>query len=620
MACAKIDKNGFEKMTQLNSTVAQVTQRIIQRSADLRADYLRQVREDHGNRPERGKLSCGNLAHGFAACGAEDKNSLRLMEASNIAIVTAYNDMLSAHQPYAEYPDKIKQAMREIGCTAQVAGGVPAMCDGVTQGQDGMELSLLSRDLIAQCTALSLSHQMFDGVLALGICDKIVPGLLMGVLSFGYLPALFVPAGPMESGLPNKEKQRIRQLFAEGKIGREELLQAESDSYHSHGTCTFYGTANSNQVVLEAMGLQLPGSSFVNPDNPLRERLTVETCHQMARITALGNDYRPVGEIVDERTIVNGTIALLASGGSTNHSMHLVAIARSAGIILNWDDISELSAAVPLLAKVYPNGQADVNHFHAAGGTSCMFRQLLAGGYMHADAKTAWGANFADFTQESFLENDKLVWRESPELPLDMDVLTTLDQPFSEEGGLRLLSGNLGRGVIKVSAVAAQHQVVEAPAVVIDDQDQLAGLFEAGELNRHCVVVVRYQGPKALGMPELHKLTPMLGILQDKGYKVALVTDGRMSGASGKVPAAIHLVPEAAEGGLLAKVMDGDLIRVDAVNGELKFVGDINRLQARAAAAQPNAGQRGCGRELFAINRSNISNAEQGASFLFPGG
>lgn len=620
MACAKIDKNGFEKMTQLNSTVAQVTQRIIQRSADLRADYLRQVREDHGNRPERGKLSCGNLAHGFAACGAEDKNSLRLMEASNIAIVTAYNDMLSAHQPYAEYPDKIKQAMREIGCTAQVAGGVPAMCDGVTQGQDGMELSLLSRDLIAQCTALSLSHQMFDGVLALGICDKIVPGLLMGVLSFGYLPALFVPAGPMESGLPNKEKQRIRQLFTEGKIGREELLQAESDSYHSHGTCTFYGTANSNQVVLEAMGLQLPGSSFVNPDNPLRERLTVETCHQMARITALGNDYRPVGEIVDERTIVNGTIALLASGGSTNHSMHLVAIARSAGIILNWDDISELSAAVPLLAKVYPNGQADVNHFHAAGGTSCMFRQLLAGGYMHADAKTAWGANFADFTQESFLENDKLVWRESPELPLDMDVLTTLDQPFSEEGGLRLLSGNLGRGVIKVSAVAAQHQVVEAPAVVIDDQDQLAGLFEAGELNRDCVVVVRYQGPKALGMPELHKLTPMLGILQDKGYKVALVTDGRMSGASGKVPAAIHLVPEAAEGGLLAKVMDGDLIRVDAVNGELKFVGDINRLQARAAAAQPNAGQRGCGRELFAINRSNISNAEQGASFLFPGG
>jgi phosphogluconate dehydratase len=606
-------------MVQLNTTVAEVTQRIVERSSSLRADYLRQLQEDHGNRPERGKLSCGNLAHGFAACGEEDKNSLRLMEASNIAIITAYNDMLSAHQPYAVYPDKIKQAMREIGCTAQVAGGVPAMCDGVTQGQDGMELSLLSRDLIAQCTAMSLSHQMFDGVLALGICDKIVPGLLIGVLSFGYLPALFVPAGPMESGLPNKEKQRIRQLFAEGKIGREELLQAESDSYHSAGTCTFYGTANSNQVVLEAMGLQLPGSSFVNPENPLRDKLTVETCHQMARITALGNDYRPVGEIVDERTIVNATIALLASGGSTNHSMHLVAIARAAGIILNWDDISELSAAVPLLAKVYPNGQADVNHFHAAGGTSCLFRQLLAGGFMHADAKTAWGDNFAAFTQESFLDNDKVVWRESPMQPLDKDVLTTLDKPFSSEGGLRLLQGNLGRGVIKVSAVAEEHQIVEAPAVVIDGQDQLAGLFESGQLNRDCVVVVRFQGPKALGMPELHKLTPMLGILQDKGYKVALVTDGRMSGASGKVPAAIHLVPEAAQGGLLAKLEDGDVIRVNAVTGELQFVGDIRVLEARTAAPQPGAGQRGCGRELFAVNRSNISNAEQGASYLFAG-
>ncbi|MDB4426627.1 phosphogluconate dehydratase [Porticoccaceae bacterium] len=606
-------------MVQLNNTVAEVTQRIIERSSSLRVDYLRQVAEDHSNRPERGKLSCGNLAHGFAACGEEDKNSLRLMEASNIAIVTSYNDMLSAHQPYAEYPDMIKQAMREIGCTAQVAGGVPAMCDGVTQGQDGMELSLLSRDLIAQCTAMSLSHQMFDGVLALGICDKIVPGLLMGVLSFGYLPALFVPAGPMESGLPNKEKQRIRQLFAEGKIGREELLQAESDSYHSAGTCTFYGTANSNQVVLEAMGLQLPGSSFVNPSNPLRDKLTVETCHQMARITALGNDYRPVGEIVDERTMVNATIALLASGGSTNHTMHLVAIARAAGIILNWDDISELSAAVPLLAKVYPNGHADVNHFHAAGGTSCMFRQLLAGGFMHADAKTSWGTDFGDFTQQAFLDNDKVVWRESPEIPLDLEVLTTVDNAFSTEGGLRLLKGNLGRGVIKVSAVAAEHRIVEAPAVVIEAQDDLAALFESGQLNRDCVVVVRFQGPKALGMPELHKLTPMLGILQDKGYKVALVTDGRMSGASGKVPAAIHLVPEAANGGLLAKVIDGDVIRVNAVTGELQFIGEINELEARAASPQPDAGQRGCGREYFAVNRDNISNAEQGASFLFGG-
>ena len=604
-------------MDQINKQVAAVTQRIIERSVSLRADYMRQIADDLSNRPERGKLSCGNLAHGFAACGEGDKNSLRMMEAGNMAIITAYNDMLSAHQPYAVYPDKLKQAMRDIGCTAQVAGGVPAMCDGVTQGQDGMELSLLSRDLIAQCTAMSLSHQMFDGVLALGICDKIVPGLLMGVLTFGYLPAMFIPAGPMETGLPNKEKVRIRQLFAEGKIGRDELLQAESDSYHSAGTCTFYGTANSNQVVLEAMGLQLPGSSFVNPENPMRDKLTTEAAYQLARITALGSDYRPVGEIIDERAIVNGTVALLASGGSTNHSMHLVAIARAAGIILNWDDISDLSAVVPLLAKVYPNGKADVNHFHAAGGTSCLFRQLIKGGFMHGDAKTSWGKSFADFTQESFLDGDQVVWRESPEVPLDLEVLTTVDRAFSNEGGLRLLKGNLGRGVIKVSAVAAEHQIVEAPAIVIDAQDQLQPLFEAGTLDRDCVVVVRYQGPKAIGMPELHKLTPFLGTLQDRGFKVALVTDGRMSGASGKVPAAIHLVPEAACGGLLAKIQDGDLIRVNAVTGELAFMGDMAELNRREAAPQPSSGERGCGRELFAVNRNNISNAERGASYLF---
>lgn len=606
-------------MTQLNRYVEEVTQRIIDRSADLRADYLAQIAEDHNNRPERGKLSCGNLAHGFAACDAGDKSSLRMMESGNMAIVTAYNDMLSAHQPYAEYPEIIKRAMRDIGCTAQVAGGVPAMCDGVTQGQDGMELSLLSRDIIAQCTAISLSHQMFDGVLALGICDKIVPGLLIGVLSFGYLPAIFIPAGPMESGLKNKEKQRIRQLFAEGKIGREELLQAESDSYHSAGTCTFYGTANSNQVLLEALGLQLPGSSFVNPSDPMRQRLTVEACHQLTRVTALGSDYRPVGEIVDERSIVNATISLLASGGSTNHTMHLVAIARAAGIIVNWDDIAELSAVVPLLAKVYPNGEADVNHFHAAGGTSCMFRQLLDAGFMHGDAKTVWGENFSSFTQESFIEDDKIVWRESPEQPLDLEVLTTTVQPFSKEGGIRLLAGNIGRGVIKVSAVAPEHQVIEAPAIVLDDQDKLEGMFKAGLLNRDCVVVVRYQGPKALGMPELHKLTPFLGILQDKGYKVALVTDGRMSGASGKVPAAIHLVPEAVDGGLLAKLQNGDLIRVDAVSGQIECLEDMNVVNSREAAPNPKGNQRGCGRELFAVNRDNISNAEQGASYLFAG-
>ena len=606
-------------MTQLNRYVEEVTQRIIDRSADLRADYLAQIAEDHNNRPERGKLSCGNLAHGFAACDAGDKSSLRMMESGNMAIVTAYNDMLSAHQPYAEYPEIIKRAMRDIGCTAQVAGGVPAMCDGVTQGQDGMELSLLSRDIIAQCTAISLSHQMFDGVLALGICDKIVPGLLIGVLSFGYLPAIFIPAGPMESGLKNKEKQRIRQLFAEGKIGREELLQAESDSYHSAGTCTFYGTANSNQVLLEALGLQLPGSSFVNPSDPMRQRLTVEACHQLTRVTALGSDYRPVGEIVDERSIVNATVSLLASGGSTNHTMHLVAIARAAGIIVNWDDIAELSAVVPLLAKVYPNGEADVNHFHAAGGTSCMFRQLLDAGFMHGDAKTVWGEKFSSFTQESFIEDDKIVWRESPEQPLDLEVLTTTVQPFSKEGGIRLLAGNIGRGVIKVSAVAPEHQVIEAPAIVLDDQDKLEGMFKAGLLNRDCVVVVRYQGPKALGMPELHKLTPFLGILQDKGYKVALVTDGRMSGASGKVPAAIHLVPEAVDGGLLAKLQNGDLIRVDAVSGQIECLEDMNVVNSREAAPNPKGNQRGCGRELFAVNRDNISNAEQGASYLFAG-
>jgi|TARA_B110000211_G_scaffold4783_2_gene5334 phosphogluconate dehydratase len=606
-------------MVQLNTTVAEVTQRIVERSRGLRTDYLDQVRQDRHDRPSRGKLSCGNLAHGFAACGTGDKDSLKLMQAANIAIVTAYNDMLSAHQPYGDYPEKIKQALREMGCTAQVAGGVPAMCDGVTQGQAGMELSLLSRDLIAQCTAVALSHQMFDGVLALGICDKIVPGLLMGVLSFGYLPALFVPAGPMPSGLPNKEKQRIRQRYAEGKVGRDELLQAESDSYHSPGTCTFYGTANSNQVMLEAMGLQLPGSAFVNPDSPLRERLTRETSQQVARITALGTDYRPVGEIVDERAMVNATVALLATGGSTNHTMHLVAIARAAGIIMNWTDLADLSAVVPLLAKVYPNGEADVNHFHAAGGTAVLFRQLLDGGLMHAEARTAWGVNFADFTQEAVLDmaGDGVLWRESPPESLDKAVLASMDAPFADEGGVRLLQGNLGRSVMKVSAVAKEHWLVEAPAVVIDDQDQLAGLFQSGKLDRDCVVVVRFQGPQALGMPELHKLTPFLSSLQDKGFHVALVTDGRMSGASGKVPAAIHLVPEAIAGGLLAKIHDGDLLRIDAASGELQFLGDLHELNGRAPAPIPTAGQRGCGRELFRVNRLAMGTAEQGASFLY---
>jgi len=601
----------------LHPTVAAVTQRIAERSKSLRDDYLTQMRDAAENRPTRSRLSCGNLAHGFAACDATDKNALRLMETGNVAIVTAYNDMLSAHHPYVDYPDKIKAALRDMGWTAQVAGGVPAMCDGVTQGQAGMELSLFSRDLIAQCTAVALSHQMFDAVLALGVCDKIVPGLLIGALSFSHLPALFVPAGPMESGLPNKEKQRIRQLFAEGQVGREELLQAESDSYHSAGTCTFYGTANSNQVILEALGLQLPGSSFVNPGSPLRDPLTVAAAEQVARITHLGPDYRPIGEIVDERAIVNAVISLLASGGSTNHTIHLIAIARAAGIVLNWSDFSDLSAVIPLLAKVYPNGHADVNHFHASGGTGCMFGQLLAAGLMHADAKTAWGGSFADFAREPTLRDGTIAWQPSPERSLDSEVLASVAEPFSPEGGLNLIDGNLGRGVVKLSAVAAEHRVVEAPAVVIENQDELAGLFEAGELDRDVIVVARFQGPKALGMPELHKLTPLLGSLQDRGFKVALVTDGRMSGASGKVPAAIHLVPEAAAGGPLARVNSGDRLRLDADAGTLEWLGDEQVLLQRELAQSPQLGEQGCGRELFTLSRRAVTSAEHGASYLF---
>ena len=601
----------------INATVAAVTDRIAARSRELRDDYLNQMRDAAENQPTRSRLSCGNLAHGFAACDAGDKNTLRLMEAGNVAIVTAYNDMLSAHHPYADYPDQIKATLRAMGWTAQVAGGVPAMCDGVTQGQAGMELSLFSRDLIAQCTALSLSHQMFDAVLALGVCDKIVPGLLIGALSFGHLPTIFVPAGPMESGLPNKEKQRIRQLYAEGKVGREELLQAESDSYHSAGTCTFYGTANSNQVLLEALGLQLPGSSFVNPNNPLRQPLTAAAAEQVARITSLGQDYRPIGAIVDERAIVNAVVSLLASGGSTNHTIHLIAIARAAGLIINWDDFSELSAVVPLLAKVYPNGHADVNHFHAAGGTGCLFGQLVAAGLMHGDAKTVWGGSFADFASEPTLRDGRVSWQPSPAESLDSEVLASVAAPFSAEGGLNLISGNLGRGVVKLSAVAAEHRLVEAPALVIENQDDLAALFQSGELDRDVIVVARFQGPKALGMPELHKLTPLLGSLQDRGFKVALVTDGRMSGASGKVPAAIHLVPEAAAGGPLARVQSGDRLRLDAAAGTLEWLGDADEFARRAVAQSPQMGERGCGRELFALNRGAVGSAEQGASYLF---
>ncbi|MFB2718950.1 phosphogluconate dehydratase [Shewanella xiamenensis] len=598
----------------MHSVVQSVTDRIIARSKASREAYLAALNDARNHGVHRSSLSCGNLAHGFAACNPDDKNALRQLTKANIGIITAFNDMLSAHQPYETYPDLLKKACQEVGSVAQVAGGVPAMCDGVTQGQPGMELSLLSREVIAMATAVGLSHNMFDGALLLGICDKIVPGLLIGALSFGHLPMLFVPAGPMKSGIPNKEKARIRQQFAQGKVDRAQLLEAEAQSYHSAGTCTFYGTANSNQLMLEVMGLQLPGSSFVNPDDPLREALNKMAAKQVCRLTELGTQYSPIGEIVNEKSIVNGIVALLATGGSTNLTMHIVAAARAAGIIVNWDDFSELSDAVPLLARVYPNGHADINHFHAAGGMAFLIKELLDAGLVHEDVNTVAGFGLRRYTQEPKLLDGELRWVDGPTVSLDTEVLTSVATPFQNNGGLKLLKGNLGRAVIKVSAVQPQHRVVEAPAVVIDDQNKLDALFKSGALDRDCVVVVKGQGPKANGMPELHKLTPLLGSLQDKGFKVALMTDGRMSGASGKVPAAIHLTPEAIDGGLIAKVQDGDLIRVDALTGELSLLVSDTVLAARTAAEiDLRHSLYGMGRELFGALRSNLSSPETGA-------
>lgn len=603
----------------MHANVEAVTARIKERSKLSRSRYLDQMKRAEEQGVHRSQLSCGNLAHGFAACQPHDKQALKLMNAVNIGIVTAYNDMLSAHQPYERYPDMLREAAREMGSVAQVAGGVPAMCDGVTQGQAGMELSLFSRDVIAMSAGIALSHNMFDGALYLGVCDKIVPGLLMAALRFGHLPTVFVPAGPMVSGLPNKEKAKIRQLYAEGKVGRDALLQCESDSYHSAGTCTFYGTANTNQMVVEIMGLHLPGSSFINPGTGLRDELTKEAARQVIRLTKENGRFTPLYEIIDEKTIVNGLVALLASGGSTNHTLHFVAIARAAGIIINWDDFSDLSAVVPLLARVYPNGEADINHFQAAGGTSFLIRQLLAGGFLHEDVMTVMGQGLSRYTAEPFLEDQRLVWRDGPKESLDSKVLAPLETPFSPDGGVKVLQGNLGRCVIKVSAVAKEHQVVEAPAIVFEDQNELAAAFDRGELERDFVAVVRFQGPKAIGMPELHKLTPYLGTLQDRGFKVALVTDGRMSGASGKVPAAIHLWPEAIEGGILAKVQTGDVIRLDALAGQLDWKVDPSVAEQREAA-QPivrASHMMGMGRELFSPMRDNVGNAEQGASVFF---
>ncbi len=594
--------------------VAEVTERIRARSEPQRRDYLERIAAHGAQGIRRARLSCGNLAHGFAASSAAEKSSLAAGERPNIGIVTAYNDMLSAHQPLRDYPDIIKAAALAAGATAQVAGGVPAMCDGVTQGRPGMELSLFSRDVIAMSTAIALSHDMFDAALCLGVCDKIVPGLLIGALTYGHLPVLFVPAGPMTSGLPNAEKSRIRQLYAEGKAGRAELLKAEAGSYHGPGTCTFYGTANSNQMLMEVMGLHLPGSAFVNPGTPLRLALTHAAAGRAVAITAAGGDYRPVGRVVDERAMVNAMVGLLATGGSTNHTIHLVAIAAAAGIAIDWQDFSDLSRVTPSLARIYPNGQADVNHFHAAGGMAFIIRELLAAGLLHSEVMTACGKGLAEYTMEPFLEDGQLRWRPAPGESLDRDVLRPAIDPFAPDGGIRLLSGNLGRAVTKVSAVKAQHRVIEAPAAVFESQDAVVAAFKAGKLHRDVIVVVRNQGPRANGMPELHQLTPSLGVLLDRGHKVALVTDGRMSGASGKVPAAIHLSPEAACGGLIGRLRDGDVLRLDAEAGRLEALLDARELLAREHPAGVAPGHDlGFGHELFANMRGAATSAEQGA-------
>jgi len=598
----------------LHPVLSAVTDRIRRRSEGTRSLYLRRVAAAQQASTVRARLSCTNLAHALAAAPADDKQALRAARWPNLAIVSSYNDMLSAHQPLGRYPEIIKQAAREAGAVAQFAGGVPAMCDGVTQGQPGMELSLFSRDVIAMSTAIALSHNVFDGVLCLGVCDKIVPGLLIGALQFGHLPAVFVPAGPMRSGLANKEKARIRELHAQGKLGQEELLAAEMQAYHGPGTCTFYGTANSNQMLMEIMGLHLPGAAFVPPHAPLRDALTRAAAQRAARITALGSEYTPLSAVVDERAIVNAIVGLLATGGSTNHTIHLVAIARAAGIVIDWNDFDRLSRIVPLLARIYPNGSADVNEFHEAGGTGLLIRELLYEGLLHEDVQTIAGRGLSRYTREPFMYEGRAQWRSAPACSLGSTVLAEADAPFSPDGGLRLLSGNLGRAIIKVSAVHTAHHRVEAPALVFDGQEEFLAAFGRGELQRDFVAVLRWQGPRANGMPELHKLTPALGVLQDQGYKVALVTDGRMSGASGKVPAAIHVTPECLGGGPLARVRNGDLILLDAQAGLLQARIEPAEWQARQAAEPSlDAHSWGCGRELFANARAQAGGAEQGA-------
>ena len=600
----------------LNAAVSAVTDRVIERSRPGRQAYLDLIAHEAETAVRRPNLGCANLAHAYAGT-EEDRDAMKADRGMNIGIVSAYNDMLSAHAVYYRYPELMKVWAREVGATAQVAGGVPAMCDGVTQGYAGMELSLFSRDTIALSTAVALSHGTFEGAALLGICDKIVPGLLMGALRFGHLPMILVPGGPMPTGLPNKQKAAVREAFAEGKAGRDELLDAEIAAYHSKGTCTFYGTANTNQMMMEVMGLHMPGAAFVNPGTKLRQELSRAAVHRLAAIGQRGDDYRPLGRCVDEKAIVNAAVGLLATGGSTNHLIHLPAIARAAGIIIDWEDMDRLSAAVPLIARVYPNGSADVNGFEAAGGMPYVIRELLSAGLLHRDIMTVAGKDLSDYGQTAVIAEDKLSWTPVGDSG-DETILCPAAAPFSPDGGMRILSGNLGRACIKVSAVERERWIIEAPARVFSDQSEVQAAFKAGELERDVVVVVRFQGPKANGIPELHKLTPPLGVLQNRGFKVALVTDGRMSGASGKVPCAIHLSPEAIGGGAIGLIRDGDLVRLDAVEGTLNALVDPAEWAAREQAATPAPAQ-GMGRELFALFRQAADEAEKGASPILAG-
>jgi len=598
----------------VHSVITDVTQRIINRSADLRGPHLERMEQAKSKGPARGHLSCSGQAHAYAGAG-DDQQAMATGIAGNLGIVTAYNDMLSAHQPFERYPELIRQAIRAAGGTAQVAGGVPAMCDGVTQGEAGMELSLFSRDVIALAAGVSLSHNTYDAAVFLGVCDKIVPGLVIAAQAFGHLPAVFLPAGPMTSGLPNDEKAKVRQKFAAGEVGRDELMKAEMAAYHGPGTCTFYGTANTNQMLMEFMGLHLPGSSFINPNTPLRDALTEEGARRALSLSALGNHYTPVCQILDERAFVNGIVGLMATGGSTNLLIHLIAMARAGGIVLDWEDFSEISAVVPLVARVYPNGLADVNHFHAAGGLGYTISTLLEDGLLHPDTLTVAGQGLHHYTQEPKLIEGELTWQEGTDHSLNERIVRSAKDPFQTTGGLSRLTGNLGTGVMKVSAVAPEHQVVEAPVRVFHDQDAVKAAFKAGEFTDDVIVVVRFQGPKANGMPELHSLTPILSILQGRGQKVALVTDGRMSGASGKVPAAIHISPEALDGGAIAYLQDGDLVRVDAVKGELEILTE-GVLDRTPATADLSANQFGVGRDLFGMFRTNVGSADTGASIF----